>query len=176
MTSTTTSPRRAALAAAIAAVLCAAPVVLSAQTATEQPPAGQPPMGGGPGVGGPGMGGRRGGPMQMLMQGITLSDAQRTRVDSLMTASRARMQAMRGMTQGGGSDASPGGPRPDSATRAARRQEMEAQRTALRNILTPDQQKTFDANVARMREMMQQRMGGAGGMGAGGGNAGPGRR
>lgn len=162
MTPTTGSSRRAALAAAVAAVLCAAPAVLSAQTATDQPPAGQPPMGG------PGMGGRRGGPMGMLLQGITLTDAQRTRVDSLMTASRARMQAMRGMTQGGGSDANPAGPpRPDSATRAARRQEMEAQRTALRNILTPDQQKTFDANVARMRDMMQQRMGGNGGPGRG---------
>ena len=155
MTSTTRSPRRGALAAALAAVLCAAPAVLSAQPATTQPPAGQPPMGGA------GMGGRRGGGMQMLLEGITLTDAQRAKLDSMQTANRARMQAMR--AQGG-----QGAPM-DSAARAQRRQEMEAQRNALRAMLTPDQQKTFDANVARMEQMRQQRApgGGPGGMGVG---------
>ncbi len=162
MTSTTRSPRRGAIAAALAAVLCAAPAVLAAQPATTQPPAGtagQPPMGGGPG-----MGGRRGGPMQMLLEGVTLTDAQRAKFDSMQTANRARMQAMRGQ---GGQAAQ--GAAPDSAARAQRRQEMDAQRTAMRAMLTPDQQKTFDANVARMQQIRQQRMreGGPGGMGPG---------
>ena len=146
----TDSSRRAGTFAALAtlsAALCAAPVVLSAQPAT-----GQPPMGGAmgqPPAGGMGRGGRG---MDMLLQGITLTDAQRAKFDSMQTANRARMQAMRAQMQQGG------GP-PDSATRAQRMQEAEAQRSAVRNMLTPDQQKTFDANVARMREQMQQRMG-----------------
>ena len=157
MTSTTRSSRRAALAAAVATLLCAAPVMLAAQTTNDQLHAGQPPAGGGRG----GMGARG---MAMLMQGITLSDAQRTQLDSVQAAGRTRMQAMRSqMMQGGG--------RPDSATMASMRQEMETQRSAMRAVLTPDQQKTFDANIAKMREQAQQRMrdGGAGGMG------GPGR-
>lgn len=165
MTSTPRSPRCGFFAAAVASILCAAPAVLSAQPATAQPPAGgamgQPP------TGGPGMGGRGGRMMDMLFEGITLTDVQRTKLDSLQAANRARMMERRGQMQPQG-DA-----RPDSAARAQRRQEMmreqESQRTTIRTMLTPDQQKTFDANVARMREQMQQRM-------RDGGPGGPGRR
>ncbi len=145
-------PHRVAFAAAIASICCAAPAVLAAQ-AGDQPPAGQPPAGG-PGRGGMGMRG-----MGMLMQGITLSDAQRAQLDSVQAAGRTRMQAMRSQMMQGGP--------PDSATMMQFRHEMESQRTAMRAILTPDQQKTFDANLAKMREQGQQRMreGGQGGMG-----------
>lgn len=145
------SRRGTATGAALAALLSAAPALLFAQTSAPQPP-----MGGAMGQAPAGMGGRRGSAMQMLLEGISLTDAQRVKFDSLQTANRARMRAMR--EQMGGQM---GGP-PDSATRAQRRQEMEAQGDAMRAMLTPDQQKTFDANVARMRERMQQRMNGGG--------------
>ena len=145
--------RRAGVRAALttlSAALCAAPAVLAAQPGT-----GQPPMGGA--MGQPPAGGRGGRMMEMLFEGITLTDAQRVKFDSLQAANRARMEARRAQMQGQGGGA------PDSATRAQRRQEMmqeqESQRTAIRAMLTSDQQKTFDANVARMREQMQQRMG-----------------
>ncbi|HEY0780696.1 MAG TPA: hypothetical protein VGD56_22250, partial [Gemmatirosa sp.] len=80
MTSNTRSSRRAAFTAAVATLLCAAPVVLAAQTPDQQPPAGQPP------AGGPGRGGMGARGMSMLMQGITLSDAQRTQLDSVQAA------------------------------------------------------------------------------------------
>ena len=44
------------------------------------------------GGGGQGRGGNR---MEMLMQGITLTDAQKTSVDSIVTASRAQMPPIR---------------------------------------------------------------------------------
>ena len=117
--------------AAVAAVFSAAPLALRAQ-----PPGG----------------GMRGGGMammqNMLMEGITLSDAQKSRIDSIRTANRQAMMAER---QGGGM----AGP-PDSATMAARRARTEAERKAIRDVLTADQQKTFDANVARMEERMRE--------------------
>lgn len=122
-------------------------------------------------MGGPG----RGGMMmdQMLLQGITLTDAQKAQLEKLHTDERAKMEAQRGQAQG----------RPDfAAIREARqkgdtatanrlmqeqRAKMEAQReaqfSAIRAILTADQQKQFDANVAQMKEHMGR--GGRGGSG-----------
>ena len=167
MTSTTRTTRRGAFAAVAAAVLCAAPVALLAQAPADQPPAGgpgQPPMGG-PGMRGPGGMGAR-----MLMEGITLSDAQRVKVDSISRAFGERARAQRDLARTPGQD-NADAPRPDSATRAARyaqmRQQMTERTTAIRAVLTPDQQKTFDANVQRMEQMRQQRMQQGGGMGPG---------
>ena len=150
--SRTHSFRRVGVHAAVttlSAALCTLPAVLAAQ-----PAMGQPPMGGA--MGQPPAGGRGGRMMEMLMDGITLTDAQKVKVDSMQAANRARMEARRSQMQ------SQGGP-PDSATRATRRQEMmqeqETQRAAIRAMLTPDQQTRFDANVAHVREQMQQRMG-----------------
>ncbi len=106
--------------------------------------------------------GGRGGMMmeQMLFKGITLTDAQKAKLDSLHKAQQTAMEAQRG--QG----------RPDfAAIRAARekgdtvtanklmaeqRAKMEAQHEAhlatVRAILTPEQQKQFDANVAEMKQ------------------------
>jgi hypothetical protein len=103
--------------------------------------------------------------MAMLFEGITLSDAQRAQVDSIQGAARARMMAQ----MAAGQD-----PRAmDDAARAEwrrqRQAEMQAQRDALRALLTADQQKTFDGNAARMQERARARTGGAGGPGGGGG-------
>jgi Spy/CpxP family protein refolding chaperone len=110
-----------------------------AQAQTSTPPG--PPQGGGMQRGGQGR-------MMMLMRGIELNDAQRAKMDSIGTSYRAQMPRM-----------TPG-EMPDSATRARRREMMDKQMSDVRGLLTADQQKTFDANVAEMRSRMQERQGG----------------
>jgi Spy/CpxP family protein refolding chaperone len=124
--------------------LCASASVASAQGA---PPAGAPPQGGQ--QGGPGMRGGRG--MAMLFEGITLTEAQQTKVDSITAAYRAERQKM--MPNG------MGGP-PDEGMRAKMMEMMNKQNADIRAVLTADQQKTFDANVEKRKQMMQQRQGG----------------
>lgn len=91
--------------------------------------------------GGGGQGGQGRG-MQMVMQGITLTDKQKASVDSIQQAYRAQMPAM-----------TPG-MQPDSATRAKRMGVMQNQYAAIRTVLTADQQKVFDKNLADMRANM----------------------
>jgi Spy/CpxP family protein refolding chaperone len=83
--------------------------------------------------------------MARLMQGITLTPEQQTKVDSITTRYSAQMPVF-----------TPG-VMPDSATRAKMRDLNEHQDAEIRTVLTPDQQKVFDANVAQMRARMQQR-------------------
>jgi len=73
------------------------------------------------------------------MAGITLTDAQRTTVDSIAQAYRSQMPPF-----------TPGQP-PDSAAQAKRMEVMGKQNDAIRKVLTPDQQKIFDKNVEDMR-------------------------
>ncbi len=145
----------------------------------------QPPVGGRPdaaaadtthrgrrGPGGPG-GERRGarGPEGLLLRDITLTDAQKQQVATLRQQQRERMRAERGQV-GAGRDANRDGAngaqrqRPDSATIAARRKQFAEQRqrdeAALRAILTPAQQKQFDANRAEMEKRMRDRQAQAG--------------
>jgi Spy/CpxP family protein refolding chaperone len=80
--------------------------------------------------------------MERLMQGITLTDAQKTSVDSIVGAFRTQMPQM-----------TPGTP-PDSATRAKRMEIMGKQNAEIRKVLTADQQKVFDKNVEDMRANM----------------------
>lgn len=127
------------------ALLVAAATVALPVIAQAQPPAGQS-MGGGPGGGGGG-GGRM---MASLFDGITLSDAQRKSVDSIRTAYQPQMQQLR--SQG-----------PDG--RGQMRDLMHKETGDFRSILTPDQQTTFDKNLAAMQARMQQ-----GGGRPGGGN------
>jgi Spy/CpxP family protein refolding chaperone len=47
--------------------------------------------------------------------------------------------------------------RPDSATRAQRWALMDERRTAIRGVLTPDQQTVFDQNTERMRASRPRR-------------------
>ena len=135
---------RALVRAATAALLLAG--TTGALAVTAAPAAAQPPEGG--------RGGGRGQAMMqnMLFEGITLTDAQKAKVDSIRAASREKMMAERGNA---------GGP-PDSATMAARRERMQAERTALRAVLTADQQATFDKNVLAMEERMRTMRRGAG--------------
>jgi Spy/CpxP family protein refolding chaperone len=80
--------------------------------------------------------------MEALMQGITLTDAQKAKVDSIVTSYRTQMPAF-----------TPGQP-PDSAARAKRMELMQQQNTAIRAVLTTEQQTTFDKNVETMRQNM----------------------
>ena len=93
--------------------------------------------------GGGGQGGRARA-MEMLMQGITLTDAQKVSVDSIGQVFRAQMPPMQQGTP------------PDSATRAKRMEIAQKQYAAVRNVLTPEQQKVFDKNLADMRAAMGQ--------------------
>ena len=120
--------------------LCASASVAGAQGA----PAGTtPPQGAaqpGQARGGRGMG--------MLMEGITLSEAQQAKLDEISAKYRAERQKL--MPNG-----RQGGP-PDDATRAKMGEMMEKQSVEIRAILTADQQKTFDANVEKRKLMMQR--------------------
>ena len=91
---------------------------------------------GGGGPGGPGRG------MQRLMEGITLTDAQKASVDSIGQVFRAQMPPMQQGTP------------PDSAARAKRMEVMQKQFAAVRTVLTADQQKVFDKNLETMRANM----------------------
>ena len=93
--------------------------------------------------GGGGQGGR-GRAMEMLMQGITLTDAQKVSVDSIGQVFRAQMPPMQQGTP------------PDSATRAKRMEIAQKQYAAVRTVLTPDQQKVFDKNLEDMQDSMNR--------------------
>lgn len=101
---------------------------------------------GGMGQGGPGQGGMAR-QNEMLYKGITLTDAQKAKIDSIQTAGRATMQ---GMMQSGA----------DMATMREQMMAMrQAQAAAVRGVLTPEQQVLYDKNLAEM----QQNGGGMGG-------------
>ena len=108
-------------------------------------------MGGGR-PGGMGQGGQGQGGMarqnEMLYKGITLTSAQQAKIDSIQAAGRATMQ---GMMQSGA----------DMATMREQMMAMrQAQNTAIRTVLTAEQQTQFDKNLAEMPQ-------GPGGMGGG---------
>ena len=122
--------------------LCASAAVAGAQGA---PPAGGAPQGapqGGP------QGGRGGRGMQMLFEGITLTSNQQATLDSITAKYRAERQKL--MPNG-----MQGGP-PDDATRAKMMEMMDKQNAEIRAMLTADQQKLFDANVEKRKQMMQR--------------------
>ena len=149
-------------------------VLLAAVTsATALHAQGNPPGGGRRG----GMGMRGMGPGMMdaeLFKGITLNDAQKAKLAQIREAERAQMQAQGG--RGGGraemDSIRAARQRGDTALAqrlmAQQRAQMEvhrdAQITAIRGILTPDQLPTFDANVVEMKkraaEMGRGRRGG----------------
>jgi Spy/CpxP family protein refolding chaperone len=107
-------------------------------------------QGGGGGMGGGGA--DRGARMHAaLFQGITLNDTQQKKVDSIEASYKASRS---GMTMG--PDASPD-------DRQKMRESMRQESADYRNVLTPDQQSTFDQNVATLRSQMRARQGGGAG-------------
>lgn len=77
--------------------------------------------------------------MEMLFKDITLTPEQRAKVDSIQGHYRDQMPSF-----------TPGSP-PDSATRDKVRALFQRERDDIRAVLTPDQQKVYDKNVADMR-------------------------
>ena len=126
-------------------VLCAGASVASAQGA---PAAGAPPTAGHEGghAGGQKSGGRG---MAPLLEGITLTEAQQVKVDAIREQHKAERQ--KHMPNGMG-----GGP-PDEGMRTKMREMMDKQNVELRAVLTADQQKVFDANVEKRKQMMKTR-------------------
>jgi len=98
--------------------------------------------------------------MAALFEGITLTDAERTAVDSIRAVYQPQMAELR--SQGSGS-------RPQMRTL------MQKETADLRGLLTSDQQSVFDKNRAAMEARMesQRQGGGTGGGGTGGGGKPP---
>jgi periplasmic protein CpxP/Spy len=93
----------------------------------------------GRGRGGPGGVGRD----QALLRNITLSADQQQRVDTIRARYRTQMEQMRGQNSGD-----------RDANRTQMRTMMEKQQAEIRDVLTPDQQRVFDQNVADLRARM----------------------
>ncbi len=139
----------------------------SAGMAMAQQP-GAPGRMGGPGMRGPG----QGGPLRALFRGITLTDAQKTQlkstqdkystqVQALQQATRTDRDAMR-MALDKGDTAAFHAARAKVLTDGDRVTAMRAKlRDEARGMLTADQQKQFDQNVQRMKNM-RGRMGARG--------------
>lgn len=97
-------------------------------------------------------GGPRGGRMQaMALEGITLTPAQQTQVDSIAAKARAQMPAM-----------TPGTP-PSEADRQKMMGVSMASLADVRKVLTPEQQQVFDKNMAAIKERIQAMQGKQGG-------------
>lgn len=79
---------------------------------------------------------------ERLFEGITLSAEQKTKVDSIQTASRAAQQAA---MQSGGMR--------DPETRQRMMAQRQATMAAIRGVLSAEQQAQFDKNMANMPAM-----------------------
>lgn len=97
---------------------------------------------------------------QMLLKGITLTDAQETQLETVRKSERASMQADSGTRRGDFDAMRKARQSGDTVTArklmAEQRSRMDARLTAhsaaIRAILTPDQQKQLDANVAELKK------------------------
>lgn len=123
--------------------LAAAAIVLTASTAMAQggPPAGGPP-------GGQGMAQRQ---MEMLMQGITLTDAQKAKVDAAFAAAAEDNRKLMEEVRASGGD-------PRSPELRGKRSEITSKRNdAIKAALTDEQKTVFEKNLADMAAAMQNR-------------------
>jgi Spy/CpxP family protein refolding chaperone len=99
--------------------------------------------------------GRRGGAMGgMLLQGITLTDAQKDQIKTIREKYLPQQMELRKSAQ------AVGGP-PDEATRAKMTALQNQQVAEIRAILTADQQAVFDKNLADMKARMAARRDGS---------------
>ncbi len=102
----------------------------------------------------------RGGANGALLRGITLTDAQKTRLQELRKAEQPEMQKTREQFGAVMKEARDARQRGDTATARAKMAQVktamdtqrERQVASLRTILTADQQKQLDANIAAMKE------------------------
>lgn len=109
--------------------------------------------------------GMRGGAGGALLQGITLSDAQKAQLKQYREAQRSKFESERDQHRAEMQKARDARQRGDTAAanamfrqfRAQMEQRRTAQIAAIRGILTPDQQRQFDANVAQWKQRAAQR-------------------
>lgn len=109
--------------------------------------------------------GRRGRPGAALLRGISLSDAQKAQLKQFREAQRSKFKSQREQHQADFKKVRDARQRGDTATanammrqfRAQMEQQRDAQVAAIRGILTPDQQKQFDANLAQWKQREAQR-------------------
>src|SRR5688572_22214035 len=105
-----------------------------------------------------------GGPEGALLKGITLTDAQKTRLQEFRKENRSEMEKTREQFGAVMKEARDARHRGDTATARAKMQhvraEMAKQRehqiASLRTILTAEQQKQLDANVAQWKERARE--------------------
>ena len=110
-----------------------------------QAPAGAPQQQGGPGGG-------RGG-FNRTMNGIELTEAQKTKVGEIQAKYQPELQAIRESMQGGG----------DRAAAFTKMQAIrEKMNPEIRAVLTADQQVIFDKNLAEQKARMEQMRQGGG--------------
>ena len=118
-------------------------VILAAALVMFALPAAAQEAQGGPG----GMGGGQGRMNALLFKDITLTEVQKTKVDSIQAAGR---EAMRAQMQAGGMQA---GGMQDSTARAKMMETRAKQMAEIRALLTAEQQVVFDKNLAAMPPM-----------------------
>jgi Spy/CpxP family protein refolding chaperone len=114
---------------------------------------------------GPGRGGRergrRGGPDAMLLKGITLTADQQTRFEALRQSWRKEMEARSEQMRGSADDLRAARQRGDTAAlrqaRAQWEQGRERHVAAIRELLTADQRRQLNANLAEMRQRAASR-------------------
>ena len=106
------------------------------------------------------VGRRRGGPDGALLRGINLTDAQKDRLKAIRKEQEPQMKQSREQFGAVMKEAREARQRGDTTTARAKmeqvRTQMEQQRerhiAALRTVLTAEQQKQLDANIATMKE------------------------
>jgi Spy/CpxP family protein refolding chaperone len=109
---------------------------------------------------------RRGGPDRALLKNITLTDAQKARLETLRKERQPEMQKSREQLGAVMKEAREARQKGDTVTARAKMEQVRAQMTqqreqhiaSLRGILTADQQKQFDANVAEWKERGERGM------------------
>ena len=105
-----------------------------------------------------------GGPDGALLEGITLTDAQKTRLQELRKENRSEMEKTRERFGAVMKEARDARQRGDTATARAKMEQVRAQMdkqrerqiASLRTILTAEQQKQLDANVAQWKERARE--------------------
>ena len=101
-----------------------------------------------------------GGPDGALLKGITLTDAQKTRLQELRKENRSEMEKTREQFGAVMKEARDARQRGDTVTARAKMEQVRAQMdkqrerqiASLRTVLTAEQQKQLDANVAQWKE------------------------
>ena len=140
-----------------------AALAIGAASAIAQPPATNAPQRPAAGQHRGGRGGRDFAAGRALFRGVTLTDAQKEQLKTIRQKYAEQRRSLAGQYRQGSGGAQAQRVRPDSATRAQRmtqmRDLMQREITETRGILSADQQRTFDQNVATMRQRAESRRG-----------------